>query len=121
MTDGNHNSNNQASAFEERVRVAMREAEENVSPDVSHRLAAARRSAVAQADAQKPWMWAGVGGALTAGLLVALLVAPQADESLPLFAESEMAAAQDVELLEELEFVAWLVAMEENPDALEQG
>ena len=107
--------------WRDKARDAYSEAERGVPVDIADRLAAARRAAVAEADSASRINWFPLGGALAAALLIVALFVPRADDRLPLLNEQELAAAQDVELLEELEFVAWLVAMEEDADEPETG
>ncbi len=102
-------------------------AEHELSPEVLDALTQARREAVKVADGRSGnrrrniWFGYGLGGVAAAVLVVALL-APQTQtlEQFPLLEDAEMAAAQDAELLEDLEFVAWMVAMEEG-GAVEEG
>jgi len=94
-----------------------RQRRRQVDPEVAHRLAAARHRAVALLDEPSqpalprllPW-----GSALAGAAALALAIGlwpGSGDEGLaplPLVDADEMAAAQDLELLEELEFIAWL-------------
>ena len=110
--------------------VQLRQYELDVSPEVAQRLQAARRLAVDEAEDslhnQISW-WpkiASAGAALSVAVVMAVgvmvyLQAPLG--TLPRMDEAEMAAAQEVELLEELEFVAWMVAMEEADDLPNSG
>ena len=111
--------------FAENLGRRLRASEVDVSPDVAARLQAARRAAVEQADQgsapASPWSRvAGVGGVLAAALVLAVLIRTPAD-TLPRMEAEELAAAQEAELLEDLEFVAWLVAMDEMNDLPKQG
>lgn len=111
--------------FVEDLSRRLRTDEVDVSPEVAARLQAARRQAVEIADqptpAVSPWpRVAGVSGALAAALLVAVVVRTPTD-TLPRMPAEELAAAQEAELLEELEFVAWMVAMDEADDLPNQG
>ena len=67
---------------------------------------------------------AGAGAAVTAGLVFAvtvLLFLQSPVDSLPRMDDVELAAAQDAELLDELEFLAWMVALEEPDDIPKSG
>lgn len=107
--------------LEARLRRRLDEEVDRIDPDRLARLGAARREAVARAE--RPRSFA-LGGALprwtlatAAALLVAVLIArgpasgpgtgtsPQVAELLD---GREAAAIEDLELLEEMEFVAWL-------------
>lgn len=108
----------------------LRQDELEVSPEVAQSLQAARRLAVDEAErslaSATPW-WpkiAGAGAAVSAAfvVVVSLTVYLQAPlDSLPRMDESEMAAAQEADLLEELEFVAWMVAIEEADELPNSG
>lgn len=106
--------------MERRLQALAREGSGVVPADVAERLAAMRRQAVAELDTPvSGWSslvgwpaWAPV--AVTATVLVMMIGAwvylnPTADPMiLPLVADSEVAIVEDLELLEELEFLAWL-------------
>lgn len=92
--------------------IARHLSDERLSDDVQARLDGIRRAAVASLDtrtvtAPGPWL---PFGALTATLLLVGIVASTGDVvTLPaLDDELTFAAAQDRELLEDLEFLAWL-------------
>ncbi|MGE0623794.1 MAG: hypothetical protein AB7I04_08750 [Pseudomonadales bacterium] len=105
---------------EDRLVELTRESLGNVDPAVAARLAAMRREAVAMAeDAAFNPTWLdrlfAPGGLAAAGAVLGLTVAAwialrPTDDSLvlPVLAESEIAVVQELELLEELEFLAWL-------------
>jgi len=81
----------------------------SVSDDVRTRLAAARRRAVASLDApvlRPPARWVPVGALATTLLAVFLSVAVQRPP--PLVDEQQLATVEDMDLLIDLEFVAWL-------------
>lgn len=108
----------------------LRRDELDVPLQIAQRLQDARRLAVAAADSadtakvktvQALWpRFVGVGAAAAAALVVAIaLQAPV--ETLPRMDDAELAAAQEAELLEDLEFVAWMVALEESDDLPNSG
>jgi hypothetical protein len=83
-----------------------------LSGDIVERLRAARRAAVDAADAQVialPSRWLPIGAMAATVLAAVLLRGPQPDSMLPLDDEAQLAAVQDLDLLENLEFVAWMV------------
>ena len=81
---------------------------------VSDRLAAARRAAIAEAVRRPPRVampspWLPVGALATTVLAVAVSVTVTDTRMLPVVDDARaLAAAQEVELLEDLEFLAWL-------------
>lgn len=103
-----------------------RERFEQVEPEVAHRLAQMRRAAVAELDRREarigarrlPGWWIGGAAAAAVALTVALLLLrggdPEPDPDLLADAEAIEAIA-DLDVLEELEFLAWLE--EEQLDA----
>lgn len=109
--------------FESRVKQKLSAEEGDVSPEVAERLAAMRRAAVAEAGddtrARFNFGWA-PAGALAAAVATVALVAGlfffagpfSGKGAVPVMPgsadEPEFAAAQDVELLTDLEFLAWL-------------
>lgn len=107
----------------------LRQAELDVPSMVAQRLQAARRQAVAQAQsavASEPgWSrFTGWSAAASALLVLAVGVAvfvPKPVDTMPRMNEAEIAAAQESELLQELEFVAWMVAMEEANELPNSG
>jgi hypothetical protein len=92
--------------------------ETGLPPEVRERLAALRRQAVQEADAAtagRRWPgWATVpvaGAAVALVLAVAVVVRQDAEViELPLISEPDVAVIQEMDLLEELEFLAWLEA-----------
>lgn len=108
----------------DKARDALRQTELGVPLSVQQRLAAARRAAVAEAERPQPVPWgrlAGSGALASAALVLALMLPGTGTQSLPALEEAEMAAAQNAELLEELEFVAWMLAEESADDSPGKG
>jgi len=85
-----------------------------LSPEILARLSAARRLAVAKADARVatprvPPRWIPAGALATTVLAVGIATVAMDARQLPAFDDARaLAAAQDVELLDDLEFLAWL-------------
>ncbi len=104
---------------EARLKEALRAEREKLPEDVRERLAASRRQAVALLDEAESRRWSLADLFGPRGLVVAAaasvaavalwvgLSAPE-DPALPLLSAPEVAVVQDLELLEELEFLAWL-------------
>lgn len=98
----------------------LREAERELPDGVVEQLQVARAQALEtalQSGGGDRWRMAGLGGAGAAAAALVVFVAlnsaaPDLD-ALPLMDEAELAAAQEAELLEELEFLAWMVAQEQ--------
>ena len=111
-----------AEPFEGRLARTLAAEREALTPEVRERLGAMRREAVRLAEAEErdpPWRrWFGVmpmAATAAAGLTFALAMGvwlsavPEAGpEPLPALSEAEAALMQDLELLEDLEFLAWL-------------
>ena len=115
--------------FANDVGQVLRRDGEAVPPDVARRLQAARREAVeiAGTEDRNHW-WAGLSrpmwasaAALVLAVSIVLMWPGDSVESLPDIAGEEFAVAQEVELLEDLEFVAWVAAMEAEDDAAPRG
>lgn len=98
--------------------------EADVPAEVSQRLVAARREAVAAFESRQPrqrWFQWGALGAVSAGILVLAVFLQSPVQKMPYAEETELIVAQEAELLEDLEFVAWVVAMEESGDEPHSG
>jgi hypothetical protein len=108
------------SDFESRLQRALAPKAGGVTPDVAERLAAMRRNAVAQLDHRTGFGW-GRAAFVTAFATVVLaagvfLMFDDASvPAMPAADEPEFAAAQEMDVLVELEFLAWLE--EEATDA----
>jgi hypothetical protein len=82
-----------------------------LADDVRDRLAAARRRAVASVDSpipRAPARWVPVGALATTLLAVVIGVAVQRSPNPPVYDEQQLATVEDMDLLMDLEFVAWL-------------
>jgi hypothetical protein len=112
-TDGGAESER---AFAQRAREALDA--QGVPDDVAARLRQARQAAVASVDARP--RWAGItrtlapAGGLAAGALIALVFLRGGPAALPDMDERELAAAAEMELLDDMEFVAWLIETEDD-------
>ena len=84
---------------------------DDVDPDVAARLRAARQEAVYIADRKTgrplPWL-APAGGVVAAAVVATVMLREPALAPMPALDDAEMAAAAELELLEELEMLAWL-------------
>ena len=112
--------------FADKLGAALREAELDVDPHTLESLAAARRQAVKAAESRKPlWSapisWALTGTVAAAVLTIAVFLSSGEGRDFPPLGQPEFAAAQDAELLEELEFVAWMLAMEDSDESSTSG
>jgi Protein of unknown function (DUF3619) len=100
-----------------RARQALDQQVADLDEDVGLRLATARRKAVAEMDRpavliRNPWV--PVAAAATLMLAVGIWSMRTAPPALPVYkGEDAQMAAQNMELLSEMEFVAWLVEEEE--------
>ena len=124
MTDGK--DKHPESEFESRVQQALESGAGDVAPEVAERLAAMRGSAVAELDERaarrRGFAW-GPASAFSAALATVALATGLflfsgngSDAVMPEISdEPEFAAVRDLELLTELEFLAWLE--EEESDA----
>ncbi len=112
--------------FVAKAQELLRESETQVSAEQQAQLAAARQAAVATANAPgspladerkggwlvSPWLWAPTGAMAATVLTIALLLGSEV-EPLPILEPAELTAAQELELLEDLEFVAWMLEQDE--------
>ena len=84
---------------------------QSLAPDLAERLAAARHRAVASVDVpilRAPSAWVPVGALATTLLTVGLTVAIGRDGVPPLDDDVQIATVENMDLLMDLEFVAWL-------------
>lgn len=82
-----------------------------LAPDLTERLATARRRAVASVDSpipRAPAAWVPVGALATTLLAVGLVVAIDSNTAPSLEDDTQIATIEDMDLLMDLEFVAWL-------------
>ncbi len=104
--------------FVEQSRQALRRSENELDADVQSRLRLARRQAIASIEERRPkfmrpWVFAPIGSMAAVALAVGIYLSQGGDElSFP--GNEEFTVAQDMELLEELEFVAWMVLENEQ-------
>jgi hypothetical protein len=85
--------------------------EQTLAPELAARLAAARHRAVASIDSpilRAPSQWIPVGALATTLLTVGLGFALNNNVAPPLDDEQQLATVEDMDLLMDLEFVAWL-------------
>ena len=102
--------------FEKRAREVLLAIVDDVPPEVAERLVAMRRAAVQELEERSssqwrtPWFWAPAGAAAIVVLTLGLFLYT-GNTPVPMFDDlddAQLAAAQDMDLLEELEFLAWL-------------
>ena len=110
----------EADEYANRLADRLRASEHDIDAETLARLGQARREAVAMSEqrsrSRHKQYWLGAGGAaVAASLLVVMLNTGQVDP-LPDADPEEFAAAQDIEMLEELEFIAWVASLEEIDD-----
>lgn len=113
--------------FAERVGNVLRDRELGTDNDVLERLSAARREAVAVADVRKgrsglsrPWGFGIGGSAATVALLLAVFL-DSGEQKYPPLDDVDFTVAQEAELLEDLEFVAWMLAVEADDSSGDMG
>ena len=92
----------------------MDEHAESLPGETRSKLHQARTKAVAHNPGARYGLWLGAG-AVAASLTVAVLVADQEPPPLPdIYADpTQQAAAENLELMDDLEFIAWLVLQED--------
>ena len=103
--------------FEEQAARRLDEHADAIDGPTLSKLHQARNHALARRGRRRAWQaatWTGAGG-LAAGVLVAVMIAPQSPPPLPdIYADPvQQAAAMDMELMDDLEFMAWLVLEDE--------
>ncbi len=84
---------------------------QSLAPDLAERLAAARHRAVASVDVpilRAPPAWVPVGALAATLLTVGLTVAVDDSSAPPLDDDVQIATVENMDLLMDLEFVAWL-------------
>ena len=85
--------------------------EQTLAPELARRLAAARQRAVASIDLpipRAPSRWIPVGALATTLLTVGIGFALNSNVAPPLDDEQQLATVEEMDLLMDLEFVAWL-------------
>ena len=120
MSDNTRNDDDTAAGdFESRLARTLAAERDTLEPEVRQRLGALRREAVRLAETEAPSQrWFGVlpmAATAAAGLAFVFAIGvwlsalpASGPEPLPALTETEAAVMQDLELLEELEFLAWL-------------
>ncbi|MCZ6642580.1 MAG: hypothetical protein O7F71_13460 [Gammaproteobacteria bacterium] len=102
--------------FEKRAREVLQAVGNDVPPEVNERLVAMRRAAIQEMESatsgrwQTRWFWAPTAATAVAVLSLGVFLY-SGNAPVPMFDDFETAhleAAQDMELLEDLEFLAWL-------------
>ena len=113
-------SDRQNDDFEQRARETLRRSELELEPERVQQLQQARREAVAAAErslsdqsVRRLWWWLPTGAVAAVALVVGLMLNP-GPEPVPVLDPLEMSAAQDMDLLTELEFVAWMLEQENS-------
>ena len=107
------------SEFERKARARLEASELDIDPERLERLQAARRAAVAAVPAGPErgllgrW-WVPTGAMAAAALVLGVLLVPGPERLPPVLDAAEMSAAQEMELLDELEFVAWMLEQDSN-------
>jgi hypothetical protein len=113
MSTRNETPSDRDDAFVARVRAVLDAGDKAVDSSVADRLAAVRRAAVAALDvprAAEVARW--IPASAAAGMLVAVGMFAWSVRipDLPVFDDDEaVLAAQDLDLLDDIEFVAWMV------------
>ena len=98
-------------------RDALNESVEHLDASTLSRLNQARQKALSQEESSPliniPWIPAGALAALSLTVVVGFLTLPSPESSLTNLDEAEfMATNEEIELAEDLEFVAWLIEQE---------
>lgn len=109
--------------FETRAREVFEDSLDRLDGRTRSRLTQARHAALDElkrGHARARWLWAPAGGLAAAALVaVVLLGRPslQSENGAPPLDELEAAAGENIELLQDVEFYAWLAEQSETPDA----
>ena len=115
-------NNNELDSFERKAKQALEFDEQGLSPEILERLGSARRAAVAQVDEDREHrsgFWAPAGAFAVTALAVGAIwfnsntQPPVLDESFEVVQLAQL-AMHDSELLEDLEFIAWMAEQEEG-------
>jgi hypothetical protein len=123
----NRNDDERRSSMEERAKAAFDESVENLDGRTRSALTQARHAALAELDARKnsrAWkLWGPLSGLTAAALVVAVMFgpiwtttqAPQDASAMPFEDFDIVADAENLELMENLDFYAWLDSVESLP------
>jgi predicted PP-loop superfamily ATPase len=106
--------NDENQDFNEKARLLLDEGIDSIDSATLSRLHRARNRALKSQKKINPWLkWSG-GGAIAATVLFAMNISLESVEPLPSIYEDpiQQAAAEEIELLNDLEFVAWLLLEE---------
>jgi len=109
--------------FTKEIQDQLHQRETELPASVSKRLAEARRAAVAEAEVRehkksgllRPAWMISAGGFAMAALTLALYI-PAGTGSLPVLEESEMLAATEMEMLNDIELLAWIIEQDTNAE-----
>lgn len=116
--------NDEDQQWAQRAGEQLRSHEHAIAQGTQARLRSARGQALqAASEPVRSWMfWPAWGsGGLSAAVFAWVVFVAAPVEVLPVMDDIEMAAAQEAELLEELEFVAWMLTEREMDDEPYQG
>lgn len=111
-------------SFEDRARSLLDDSVEHMDGPTRSRLHRARSEALEGRRAARPvWIGWAATGTLAASFAAAFLFMDTRPPPLPAIYEDpvQQAAAEEMELMDDLEFVAWLVMEESEPDTLDQS
>lgn len=109
-----------ADKFEDQLKQALRESEEELDAASLSRLHQARSHAVEQLDKKpplykQPWLWSGATAAiLVMALMITVIPEPPIEPESDLISAFEDGPQQDMDLFENLEFYEWLAAQESS-------
>lgn len=110
--------------FTRQAKSLLDDSAESLDGQTRSRLHQARNRALASGGSRSSWLGWSVTGSLATSLAVAFLLLGPADQTPPLpdiYADPvQQAVAEDLELMDDLDFIAWLV-MEEETNAPDQS
>lgn len=117
-------NDNHQDPFLEKAKQALDESADHLPPETQDKLNQIRREALNEADAKSRsayWAWWAPGGGLAAAMLVAAvwLMNPDAPPPQPIDDMELLTSEEDMELMEDIEFVAWMME-QEMPEEMQQ-